>query len=143
MWEDWLWHAVVPCGAYPAVALAAVLLSTTPHAAFVVGAAALGLLLVGIHNAWDSVTHLVVIGGSRGSGDRRDARDGAERAGRASLASYASWTVSRLARAHAFAWRTTARSAHLTARATTGESVSPMPKRSPATVTTTACGARP
>jgi hypothetical protein len=29
-------------------------------AMFLVGAAALGLLLIGIHNAWDSVTHIVV-----------------------------------------------------------------------------------
>jgi hypothetical protein len=27
---------------------------------FVIGAAALGLLLVGIHNAWDTVTHIVL-----------------------------------------------------------------------------------
>ena len=27
---------------------------------FVVAAVALGLLLIGIHNAWDSVTHIVV-----------------------------------------------------------------------------------
>jgi hypothetical protein len=25
------------------------------------GAAALGLLLIGIHNAWDTVTHIVVV----------------------------------------------------------------------------------
>jgi len=29
---------------------------------FVVAASALGLLLIGIHNAWDSVTHLVTSG---------------------------------------------------------------------------------
>jgi hypothetical protein len=27
---------------------------------FLIGAAALGLLLIGIHNAWDTVTHIVV-----------------------------------------------------------------------------------
>jgi hypothetical protein len=27
---------------------------------FVIGAAALGLLLIGIHNAWDSVTQIVL-----------------------------------------------------------------------------------
>jgi hypothetical protein len=31
-------------------------------ALFVVGAAALGLLLIGIHNAWDTVTYIVVSG---------------------------------------------------------------------------------
>ena len=71
--EDWLWHAVIPCIAYAAVALAALLLSRSTHAAtFVVGAAALGLLLVGIHNAWDSVTHLVVIRAARENANQID-----------------------------------------------------------------------
>lgn len=62
VWEDWLWHAAIPCSAYAAVALAALLLSRSTQAAtFVVGAGALGMLLVGIHNAWDSVTHIVVV----------------------------------------------------------------------------------
>jgi hypothetical protein len=42
------------------VTLAALLLGAKPRLAlFAIGAAALGLLLVGIHNAWDSVTHIV------------------------------------------------------------------------------------
>jgi hypothetical protein len=66
VWEDWLWHAAIPCCAYAAVVLAALLLSRSTHAAsFVIAAAALGMLLVGIHNAWDSVTHLVVIRAAR------------------------------------------------------------------------------
>lgn len=61
VWEDWLWHATFPCGAYVALALAALFLSTaTQPAMSVIAAAALGLLLIGIHNAWDSVTHIVV-----------------------------------------------------------------------------------
>ncbi len=45
------------------LALAAVFLRTTTRLAeFVIGAAALGLLFIGIHNAWDSVTHIVVAG---------------------------------------------------------------------------------
>lgn len=62
VWEDWLWYVTVPCGAYAALALAPLFLRTTSSAAFVVAAAALALLLVGIHNAWDSVTHLVAAG---------------------------------------------------------------------------------
>lgn len=47
----------------PALALAAVFLcTTTQFVEFVIGAAALGLLLIGIHNAWDSVTHIVFTG---------------------------------------------------------------------------------
>jgi hypothetical protein len=39
----------------------AVLLPSHPELAFfVIGAVALGLLLIGIHNAWDSVTHVVI-----------------------------------------------------------------------------------
>ncbi len=63
VWEDWIWYAVLPCSAYAALAVAALLLRTTTQAAvFVIGAAALGLLLIGIHNAWDTVTHVVVTG---------------------------------------------------------------------------------
>lgn len=59
-WEDWVWYAVLPC-AYAALAVGALLLRSTTHTAvFVIGAAALGLLLIGIHNAWDTVTHVVV-----------------------------------------------------------------------------------
>lgn len=60
--EDWIWYAILPCSVYAALALAALFLRRTPLAAFVVGATALGLLLIGIHNAWDSVTHIVVTG---------------------------------------------------------------------------------
>lgn len=59
--EDWIWHAALPSSAYAALVVAALLLRTTTQAAlFVIGAAALGFLLIGIHNAWDTVTHIVV-----------------------------------------------------------------------------------
>jgi hypothetical protein len=59
--EDWIWHAVLPLVTYGALTLAAALLSMDPgHALFVIGTAALGLLIIGIHNAWDTVTHIVV-----------------------------------------------------------------------------------
>ena len=61
VWEDWLWYGILPCSVYAALALAAVFLRTTTQLAeFVIGATALGLLFIGIHNAWDSVTHIVV-----------------------------------------------------------------------------------
>jgi hypothetical protein len=59
VWQDWLWHALLPCGVYAALVLAAAFLRTR-LALFVIAAAALGLLLIGIHNAWDTVTHIVV-----------------------------------------------------------------------------------
>ena len=71
VWEDWICHAVLPCSAYAALSVAALLLRTTTQAAlFVIGAAALGLLLIGIHNAWDTVTHLVVT--ARGDATKKE-----------------------------------------------------------------------
>jgi hypothetical protein len=42
--------------------------TTAPRSLFMIGAAALGLLLIGIHNAWDTVTHIVL---SNSDGNRR------------------------------------------------------------------------
>jgi hypothetical protein len=59
--EDWLWYAILPCSIYAALTVAALLVRTTTQVAlFVVAGAALSLLLIGIHNAWDTVTHIVV-----------------------------------------------------------------------------------
>ncbi len=60
-WDDWLWYTIVPGTAYAAIALAALFLgAATRSAALAIGAATLGLLLLGVHNAWDSVTHIVI-----------------------------------------------------------------------------------
>jgi hypothetical protein len=60
-WEDWLWYTVLPCVGYAALIVsAASLVVNPPLALFIVGAGALGLLLIGIHNAWDTVTYIVV-----------------------------------------------------------------------------------
>ena len=60
-WEDWLWYSLLPCSVYATLMMTALFLRTISFvAAFLIGAAALGLLLIGIHNAWDSVTHIVV-----------------------------------------------------------------------------------
>lgn len=59
--EDWVWHAVFPLVAYVALVVASALLSSDPAPMlFVVGAATMLLLFIGIHNAWDNVTYLVV-----------------------------------------------------------------------------------
>jgi hypothetical protein len=58
--EDWLCHALLPFAAYALLAIAAY--GTRSHvraALFGAGAAALLLLFVGIHNAWDAVTYHV------------------------------------------------------------------------------------
>jgi hypothetical protein len=57
--EDWAWHIVLPAAAYAAVLVAAVLLGDgAEEPEFVIAAATLLLLFIGIHNAWDTVTYL-------------------------------------------------------------------------------------
>jgi hypothetical protein len=59
--EDWLWHAVLPFIAYAAIDVAAIELRANPEPAlFVVATAAVLLVVVGIHNAWDTVTYIAV-----------------------------------------------------------------------------------
>ena len=60
--EDWVFHVVLPFGAY--AMLAASVYATRSNAAsamFGAGAAALLLLFIGIHNAWDAVTYHIFI----------------------------------------------------------------------------------
>jgi lipid-A-disaccharide synthase-like uncharacterized protein len=73
VWEDWLWHMVLPSCAYAAVALSAFLLREDGRAvSFVIAGSALGLLLISIHNAWDTVTYIVVEDPGSGDGDAAD-----------------------------------------------------------------------
>ena len=59
--EDWIWHAVLPLTAYAAVAVSAITLTRRPELSlFIIGAAALLLLFIGIHNAWDTVTYIAI-----------------------------------------------------------------------------------
>jgi hypothetical protein len=61
VWQDWMWYGALPGLGYAALALSAALLrASNPGAFFVIAASALGLLLIGIHNAWDTVTHIIV-----------------------------------------------------------------------------------
>lgn len=59
--EDWLWHNIFPLAAYAAMVVAALMLpvrDTSPL--FVIAAAAVLLLFIGIHNAWDTVIYLLL-----------------------------------------------------------------------------------
>jgi hypothetical protein len=57
--EDWLWYTVLPLISYTALVVAApVLASQSAPAMFVIAAATLLLLFIGIHNAWDLVTYM-------------------------------------------------------------------------------------
>jgi hypothetical protein len=59
--EDWLFHAALPLVAYLGVLIgAAAVRRATTLSLFAIGAAALLLLFVGIHNAWDTVTYILV-----------------------------------------------------------------------------------
>jgi hypothetical protein len=60
--EDWLFNVVLPLAAYAVLALSAFAArSHAREALFGVGAAALLLLFIGIHNAWDAVTYHVLV----------------------------------------------------------------------------------
>jgi len=62
VFEDWLFHVLLPLAAYTALAVAAFAAgSYLRDALFAIGAAALLLLFVGIHNAWDAVTYHVFV----------------------------------------------------------------------------------
>jgi len=59
--EDWLWHMVFPLVSYTALVIVAIVLPGNPvPALFVIGAATVLLLFIGIHNAWDNVTYLTL-----------------------------------------------------------------------------------
>jgi len=60
--EDWLFHALLPLVAYAMLAISAFAApSHLSEALFGVGAAALLLLFIGIHNAWDAVAYHVLV----------------------------------------------------------------------------------
>src|SRR5579864_7517229 len=60
--EDWLFHVLLPCAAYATLAASAYAAPRHAHGAmFVLGAAVLLLLFIGIHNAWDAATYHVFV----------------------------------------------------------------------------------
>jgi hypothetical protein len=59
--EDWFWYVASPLAAYATLFVAATLLAIHPHRLlFVVAGIALGLLFIGIHNSWDTVTYITL-----------------------------------------------------------------------------------
>jgi hypothetical protein len=59
--EDWAFHAVLPAISYLTLLGSAISLARHPEASlFAIGGATLLLLFIGIHNAWDTVTFLVL-----------------------------------------------------------------------------------
>ena len=59
--EDWAWHVVLPLLAYAALLASAVVFTNyILLGLFLVGGATVLLVFIGIHNAWDTVTHLTL-----------------------------------------------------------------------------------
>jgi hypothetical protein len=58
--EDWIFHLIVPIGAYSTLLVSALCTRTHAHGAlFAVAGSVLALLFTGIHNAWDGVTYQI------------------------------------------------------------------------------------
>lgn len=63
VFEDWLFHVLLPFAAYAAMAVSAgAAHAHTRPALFLAAAAALLLLFIGIHNAWDAVVYHALAG---------------------------------------------------------------------------------
>jgi len=59
--SDWIWHTVLPLIAYVSLLSAVILLQRSPQRTlFLVAAATLLLLFIGIHNAWDTITYIAI-----------------------------------------------------------------------------------
>ena len=62
VWEDWLWHAILPLTAYTLLLVSSLLIRSYPQRTlFGIATVTLLLLFVGIHNAWDTVTYVAVV----------------------------------------------------------------------------------
>jgi hypothetical protein len=76
VFEDWLWHNALPIVAYATLFAAAIVLHRRPEGAlFVIGATALLLLFIGIHNAWDAVTYIAFTKRDKTSTGEREKTD--------------------------------------------------------------------
>ena|SRR5213078_3370421 len=61
VFEDWLWFTALPLLAYALLLIFAIMLRSNPQKVlFGLGATALLLLFIGIHNAWDTVTYIAI-----------------------------------------------------------------------------------
>jgi hypothetical protein len=61
--EDWIWHAALPFVAYAALVHGGWAIEHgSPDRLYEIAAASLLLVFIGIHNAWDTVMYLTVVG---------------------------------------------------------------------------------
>jgi hypothetical protein len=67
--EDWVFHVILPLLAYGLLCVAsAIFASHAVGALFVIAASSLLLIFIGIHNAWDTVSYLIMRAASRAEG---------------------------------------------------------------------------
>ncbi|HEY8311779.1 MAG TPA: hypothetical protein VIG47_14540, partial [Gemmatimonadaceae bacterium] len=58
---DWIWHSALPIAAYAGLLVGALSLARhTGGALFLMAAANMLMLFIGIHNAWDTVTYITI-----------------------------------------------------------------------------------
>jgi hypothetical protein len=66
VFADWVFYFLLPGVSYVALLIAGVMLARgNEQTEYVIAAAALALLLIGIHNAWDTVTHIAFTAAQR------------------------------------------------------------------------------
>jgi hypothetical protein len=71
VFEDWVWHTVLPVMAYLVLLVAGLALGRGAGGAMLaIGAAVLLLVFIGIHNAWDTVTFVTMRSGAQRREDR-------------------------------------------------------------------------
>ena len=71
VFEDWLWHAILPLLAYGSLLVAGICTYAHPAASlYPIAGAALLLLYIGIHNAWDTAVYI-----SARRGDQQNAEE--------------------------------------------------------------------
>ncbi|HZR65286.1 MAG TPA: hypothetical protein VFA85_09075 [Terriglobales bacterium] len=59
--EDWCWYVAFPLIAYATLLVSGIALAWHPtDSLFIIAAVALALVLIGIHNAWDTVTYVAL-----------------------------------------------------------------------------------
>jgi hypothetical protein len=78
--EDWMFHVVLPGLTYAVLFVAAIILpGRTVPALFLVGLSALLLIMIGIHNAWDTVTYIAVAAHEQAAKPREPAKKGTQK----------------------------------------------------------------
>jgi hypothetical protein len=66
VFEDWLWHTVLPFIAYALILIAAGFFTRySQRLLFLIALAVLLLLFVGIHNSWDTITYFAISASKR------------------------------------------------------------------------------